>query len=213
MNKKLLKQIRFQKILNNQKKAYDNEAIKDPELNKKRFLNACEKKNYNKILELIDKVPNIATLTKKNKNVILILGVPTDETYHKHIAIISELLKKGCDINYKNSLFGINTILYKTCSYLESDTTVLNFIKFLIDCKANTNETNYSTDTALGIACSNYRESINIVSLLIDNKANIECKINSEYTPLLYTCKVDRFSTFNILIEKGANIYATDNRG
>src|ERR1700744_3531844 len=170
MNNKLIK---LKQIL----KAYDNEAIKDPELNKKRFINACKNKNYNRILELIDKVPSLATLTKDQTNPITILGLPIFQTYYKYKTVISELVKKEYVINYKN--FRHDTILHDACYQRYNFNAILqerykvillNFVKFLIDCKINVNETNNSNETALYISCRNYGEYDNIISLLIDNK-------------------------------------------
>ena len=89
-----------------------------------------------------------------------------------------------------------------------------DIVKVLLENGADMEAKNNSGYTPLHIACE--KDVDKVVGILLEKGADIEALDNKERTPLILSSEVDRDGgdiPFKLLIEKGANIHATDMYG
>ncbi|MSN97048.1 ankyrin repeat domain-containing protein [Campylobacter sp. FMV-PI01] len=155
-----------------------------------------EHKNLN-----LNKALKISILKKRNFdfiNYILDLGAVINEGHEsalfyalKDLNMVKFLLKKGADINYKNS-FG-KTVLFYAVEFKDKD-----LVKFLITNKADVNAK----------IISNYEKS----SI---NSSNLKfCALNhTSKSVLMHAAKYSNLEIVKILIQNGAKIDESDDMG
>jgi len=172
-----------------------------------------------------------ADINKKSGN-----GAPIMEAVDKgNIKIINYLIKKGVDINKRiednEGLPLIRAIKVKN----------ENVVKFLISCGANVNQKLGNGETPLIYAIKNpinsnknsyvfsyfneqedeeQQKNIwkkeNIIKILIENGADVNCEDNHGYNPLMHIIKAENdnnLKIINYLVEHGADINKADKHG
>ena len=118
-----------------------------------------------------------------------------------HLSIVKMLSENGANINAQCKL--LQTPLHKAAIFEKED-----ILRVLIKYGANVNAMS-NLETPLNIAA---RKGLSgIAQILLDSKADIECKSNfRNITPLFIAAAHNHRSVLDMLIRKGANVHAKD---
>lgn len=124
-----------------------------------------------------------------------------------NLEIMSQLLKKGANINYQNQ--DGNTVLMRVCS-LPDQSNFLKTVKFLINEGANPNLLNNSKCTALSMVCfcKHLNEKEAVIDFLIKSNAEVKIFDNIGNTPLhALACNSDVTpKIIKLLVDADANV-------
>ena len=151
------------------------------------------------------KNPNIYLQKYVNNNNLFYIPLLFFPIINNDEQFILYLLKKGANINQKDTHNGQTALIYK-CIYKN-----LEIVKLLIKNGANINEKDDNGNTPL-IYSSRY-SCLKLIKLLFENGANINEKNNNGETALMFAIYNGYLEIVQFLIENGANINEKDNNG
>jgi len=160
---------------------------------------ACKEGNLDLVTRLINKGVNINAKDEYG-NTPLILA-----SWRKNTKLTSLLIEKGARINDQNN-FGYTPLSW-ACLHQYT-----KLAKFLIGKGADTNSRTHWSKTSLIITCENVFINVDLATLLINARADINAQDNNGNTPLiLASSKSTKIATH--LIHKGANVNAVNKYG
>jgi ankyrin repeat protein len=123
--------------------------------------------------------------------------------YNIQIETVNALLESGADVNIKDWI-GDTALM---SAIWAND---IELIKTLLNKGADVNAMSKSNDTALMYAVLSKKDSKEIVTLLLDNGANINDKMGFEmFTPLIYATRQPNIEILKLLLERGADVNIT----
>ena len=120
-----------------------------------------------------------------------------------HDAYVSELLKNGSDIGFKDHEG-------KTALHLATIKGHTTTVQLILDNEANIEDRDNSCFTSLHWAAMEGHHQI--VELLLEREANLEAKGAFGMTPLHYASLYKRLATAKVLLKHGANVNQTDDK-
>ncbi|GEM_PF-3109043 len=135
----------------------------------------------------------------KNGNTFLF-----DSVYLNNIEMADHLIRKGADVNAKDTMNSTPVIIASSLGHHE-------LVKLFITRGARLGEKDKEGSTALHWASSGGYERI--VDLLISRGADVNAKDNESFTPLHAAAAYDRRHVIKLLVAHGAAIDAQDNKG
>lgn len=176
-----------------------NEALTDIWNNSKSY-----KKDYMDSSLFLAKII-LKKMTKEESLCQLIFSVK-----HGFNGLVSHLLKRHCDINYKMFLFDFSGSRYSGYNHMgaihyAADRGNLIGMEFLLKNEADVHLEDDHKQTALHLAAD-----VNIARLLLKKGAQIDVADQYHLTPLLRAAENGRADVMRLLLQKGANVYAKD---
>ena len=123
---------------------------------------------------------------------------------NRDIEKMTELLESGVDIESRDNadntpLIHASRIVYASCNNLEA-------IQFLVLHGANVNSYN-RLDGSTSLHEAARRGQIEMMTLLLDNGADIESQSNEGFTPLFSAVRNGKLEAVKLLLERGANVH------
>ncbi|XP_057317964.1 ankyrin-3-like [Microplitis mediator] len=175
---------------------HTNEAGVNPSLSKPPLHAAVRKNNYNMTEYLINKGARVNT-SYDNKTPLLIA------VRCQHREIVQLLIKNKADVDFITES-GV------TALGIAVENKSLELVKILLDAGANTNPSSSNPPLHIAIRC---RKTIEIMKLLIKNKADVDFVTESGVTALGIAVEKKNCTLVKILLDSGADVNFSSDKG
>ena len=100
---------------------------------RRQFVRACLAKNYAKVTSLLRRIKN-ANLVHRGNNALNLLREPTPGREDEHIAVVRELLRRGCDPNHNEDMAPMHIHLCDVNVQTVPGDAVLRYRDKLVEC-------------------------------------------------------------------------------
>ena len=167
------------------------------------LITSCQDDNVNVVDCLVQNEANIVDLQDEDGETALFFAVRSNWT---SFGILSSLVTKGANLNTSRN--DKRTPLMEASSKNDEKQ-----VTWLIEHGADVNLQDEDGDTALHFACNSDHASLEILSCLIENGANINACTDFKITPLMMAVQNCRKYVVSFLIEHGANVDLQDEDG
>lgn len=86
-------------------------------------------------------------------------------------------------------------------------------VRLLVENGADVDAQDNTGTSSLHMLCTHLSHPVTIATLLIENGADIEIRDQMGYTPFLFACSYGNIEMIKVLVDSGADIYATNMNG
>jgi|WetSurMetagenome_2_1015567.scaffolds.fasta_scaffold00643_10 hypothetical protein len=163
---------------------------------------ASKRGDLTAVRDAIKEGADLNDVCRRHHKSALIKACSNIEDSQTAATIVRELLRHGASVRQPCSNSWMP--LHWACAYSSAEVVAM-----LIDAKASLEWWNDDKETALHAACSRIDdEAIHVVRLLLNKGAKVEPLADAAESPLLAACRCGRTDVVDLIIQRGAFVYA-----